>query len=332
MWAILDAVSGDDAIERAAAYWDTHNLAPSEDVRYWLAVPEIRRAVNQRLTGNPHLLYITRFVESLGEPVERVLSVGCGAGELERGVVEHGAAATVDGVDVSEASLREAERLAAEWGFADRIEYHCIDAARWLRSRGQGSYGLIFFHGSLHHIEALEDVLSLSAEALRGAAPGLLYVDEYVGPSRNEWTAEDLGYAVGLFSRVPEQHRRTPAVWPPIAMEDPTEMIRSSAIEPVLRDHFEVLDHQPYYGNILLPLVSAIRGSSLEDPEVAVLLREAIDLEAYLAERGLLKPLYAVFVGRPKVGRGELGGSTRELSRARRGLVTGISTDFLSSD
>lgn len=292
-------MSGDERIEQSGSYWDTHNLAPSEDVRYWLAVREIREAVNRRLTGDPDTLYISRFVESLGEPVERVLSVGCGAGELERGVAGHGAARWIDGVDVSEASLREAARLAAEQGFGDRIRYHRVDAARWLREQGPGSYGLIFFHGSLHHIEHLEEVLSLAARALEGAAPGLLYVDEYVGPSRDEWTAEDLGFASGLFGRIPPEHRRTPAVWPPIAMEDPTEMIRSSAIDPILRQCFELVDYQPYYGNVLLPLVSAIRGSSLEHPEVAPILREAVELEGWLGERGLLRPLYAVYVGRP---------------------------------
>lgn len=292
-------MTSDERIERSGAYWDAHNLAPSGDVRYWLGVREIRRAVNRRLTGDPDTLYITRFVEGLEAPVERVLSVGCGTGELERGVAEHGVAHRIDGIDVSEASLAEAERLAAEWGFAERIRYRRVDAARWLRSEGAGSYGLIFFHGSLHHIENLEEVLSLAADALRGSSPGLLYVDEYVGPSRDEWTTEDLGFAAGLFGRVPPGHRRTPAVWPPIAMEDPTEMIRSSAIDSVVRERFELVDYRPYYGNVLLPLVSAIRGRSLEHPEVAAILRLAIELEAWLAERRLLRPLYAVYVGRP---------------------------------
>jgi SAM-dependent methyltransferase len=293
-------VTGDERIERSGAYWDAHNLAPAEDVRYWLAVPEIRRAVNRRMTGKPDTLYITELVEGLERPVERVLSVGCGTGELERGVAGHGAARWIDGVDVSEVSLREAERLAAEQGFGDRIGYHRVDAARWLRAQGAGSYGLVFFHGSLHHIENLEEVLSLAARALSGASPGLLYVDEYVGPSRDEWTAEDLGFAAGLFGLVPPEHRRTPAVWPPIAIEDPTEMIRSSAIDPILRRHFELVDHRPYYGNVLLPLVAAIRGSALERPEVAAVLREAIDLEEHLAARGLLRSLYAVYVGKPR--------------------------------
>ena len=291
-------MTSDERIEQSGAYWDTRNLATSGDVRYWLAVPEIRQAVNRRLTGKPDTLYITEFVEGLRAPVERVLSVGCGAGELERGVAGHGAAHWIDGVDVSDVSLREAQRLAVEQGFGDRIGYHRVDAARWLRAQGAGSYGLIFFHGSLHHIENLEEVLTLAADALRGASPGLLYVDEYVGPSRDEWTTADLGFAAGLFGLVPPEHRRTPAVWPPIAMEDPTEMIRSSAIDRILREQFELLDYQPYYGNILLPLVSAIRGSSLEHPAVAPILREAVDLEGYLGERGLLRTLYAVYVGR----------------------------------
>jgi SAM-dependent methyltransferase len=303
-------VAGDDDVLRSGAYWDARHLAPPEDVRYWLAVPEIRRAVNRRLTGDPERLYITSFVEGLAAPVGRVLSVGCGTGELERGVAGHGAARAIDGIDVGAASLREAARLAAEQGFGDRIAYHQADAAGWLRARGAGSYDLIFFHGSLHHVEALEEVLALAARALEGGSPGLLYVDEYIGPSRDEWTAEDLAHAAAFFARVPAAHRRTPAVWPPIAIEDPTEMIRSSAIEAALRERFEVLDYRPYYGNVLLPLVAALKGGSLEHPEVAPVLRAAIALEADLADRGLLRPLYAVFVAAP-APRGEAGAGAR---------------------
>lgn len=293
-------MTADDDIQRSAAYWDAHNVTPSEDVRYWLAVLEVRRFVNRRLTGKPDVLYISEFVEGLTKPVERVLSVGCGAGELERGVAGHGIALSIDGIDVSEASLREAERLAKGQGLADRISYHCTDAASWLRLKGEGSYDLIFFHGSLHHIEGLEDVLSLSARALRGGSPGLLYVDEYVGPSRDEWTEEHLEPATRLFERVPREHRRTPAVWPPIAMEDPTEMIRSSEIDPILRQYFDVLDYQPYYGNVLLPLVSSIRGSSVELPDISAILRDAMDREEELAQAGTFQPLYAVFVACPR--------------------------------
>jgi hypothetical protein len=46
-------VTGDERIERSGAYWDAHNLAPAEDVRYWLAVPEIRWERRRRTPRGP---------------------------------------------------------------------------------------------------------------------------------------------------------------------------------------------------------------------------------------------------------------------------------------
>ncbi|MEM7481751.1 MAG: class I SAM-dependent methyltransferase [Acidobacteriota bacterium] len=253
----------------------------------------VRREVNRQLTGDPDQLFIARFLERLSAPAERALSVGCGTGELERGVANLGAARQVEGVDVSAASLAEARRQAEVEGLADRVTYHQASAGDWLGRCAPGSYGLIFFHGSLHHIEDLEVVLAGAARALAGASPGLLYVDEYVGPSRDEWRDEHLAAARRLFERIPKRLRRTPAVWPPIAMEDPTEMVRSSEIPELLRERFEVLEEHPYGGPALLPLVSAIRGSALEHPEVAPVLREALTADPALS-------FYSIFVARPR--------------------------------
>ena len=302
-----------DDLRRAAEYWDTHNLSAPDDVLYWLAVPRVRAAVNARLTGDPDVLYITRFLAALDKspPPRQALSVGCGAGELDRGVALEGGVRRVDGIDVSAASLAVARELAARAGLARRVRNHRVDAASWLGGRRRRRYDLIFCHGSLHHVEDLETVLGGAAAALGGGRPGLLYVDEYVGPSRDEWQDEHLRPAAELFARVPPPFRRTPEVWPPLAIDDPTEMIRSSQIPAAIRRSFELDDYRPYYGNVLAPLVCALRASALGEPEVAAVLDEAIAREEALAAEKQIAPLYALFVGRPKrsfTGRGESSG------------------------
>ena len=296
----------DSDVAASGNFWDDHNLASASDVRYWLAVKAIREAVNRRLTGDPDRLFIEAFLRRYQArwPFPRALSVGCGAGELERGVVGLGAVAHCDGIDVSAASLAMAREVAAREAAArsetePSIIYHQSDAASWLEASSCPDYDLVFFHGSLHHIENLEGALEGSAEALRKRR-GLLYVDEYVGPSRNEWDEEDLGFAAGLFRNVLPEDRRTARVWPPIAMEDPTEMIRSSEIPSVVRRYFDPVEAHPYYGNVLMPLVNALRSPALEKPAIRVLIDHAIELESRLAERGLLRPLYTILVGRPK--------------------------------
>jgi hypothetical protein len=297
--------SPDDAASHLAAsgrVWDTLNLGIPEDVAFWLAVPEVVAHVRRLTTGDvwrPHLYQFFRWLSDA--PVARALSLGAGAGALERELVRYEIARQVDGVDVSEASLAEAARRAGELGWGERIGYHRCDARSWLAGPC-GDYDLVFFNMVLHHVVELEEVLELAAQRLRGRRPGWVYVDEYVGPSRERWSDETLGFAAGLFARVPAEARRSPKMWPPIAMEDPTEMIRSDEIVPLFERTFEVVERRPYYGNVLFPLINAIRADAMARPAIQELVREAIDLENHLIARRLIDPLFVALVGRPKPG------------------------------
>jgi SAM-dependent methyltransferase len=288
----------------AARFWGREHSQPGEGYAFWLGVDEIMSWVNLKVSGRPEIWPLSWFLLSLPAdhvPVRYALSVGCGPGNLEREVIRHGAALKVTGIDISSKSLEIAQRLAREAGYGGRLIYRASDAETWLsRGETERSIDLIFFHASLHHIRPLEEVLALCAERLRLGSPGLLYVDEYIGPSRNEWSATHLRYAEALFSRVPPEFRQSPTLQPPVAYDDPTEMIRSSEIETVLRREYEIIEYKPYYGNVVMPLVCGIRPRGLSDPGVRSILKEAMQLEDDLVGRRALAPLYAAFVGRPR--------------------------------
>jgi SAM-dependent methyltransferase len=298
---LQNSILGDRLARESGKYWDS-TAACEADYVYWLAVPEVVRWVNRKVSGRPDIWHLSWFLLSLGDtaPVRRALSIGCGAGNLEREVIRHGSAVHVDGIDVSSRSLDSAKALAVEAGYAECISYHLADALSWLRAAAAGpGYDLVFFHASLHHIEKLEEVLSLAAGCLKGS-PGLLYVDEYIGPSRNGWSDADLGYAGALYARIPLNLRRARDLAPPIALDDPTEMIRSAEIPAVLRTHFDVLEYKPYFGNVVMPLVSGIPKRSIADPVVTGVIEKAMELEDFLISEQLIDPMYAVFVGRPR--------------------------------
>ncbi len=67
-------------------------------------------------------------------------------------------------------------------------------------------------------------------------------------------------------------------------------MIRSSEIDQLNRARFDVTHYWPLYGNVVGPLVNAVKASSLDQPAVAAIIGEAIDLESQLADRGVLPP------------------------------------------
>lgn len=300
--ASFSAPDRDESARQSGAYWDRVAAEGAGDARYWLGVLSVRRWVNRRMTGDPEKLYIQQFLEGMRDrwPLPRAASIGCGPGDLERGAVGLGAVERVDGSDIGEGSIRLATAAAAREGLSDRIRYTVSDAAEFLeRSIVAGErFDLIFFHGVLHHLIDLERVVDLAGRALRDDPPGLVYVDEYIGPSRDRWTTETLAHAARIFERLPERFRRTPDVYPPIAIEDPTEMIRSDEIEPILRARLDIVEWMPYYGNVLNPLVCSIRADACDEPEVIAVLDEAMVLEDSLIEAGVLKPLYAACVAR----------------------------------
>lgn len=77
-------------------------------------------------------------------------------------------------------------------------------------------------------------------------------------------------------------------------------MIRSSEIEPVFSERLRIVRFVPYYGNVLNPLVSAIRGTSFGDPRVRHAIEEAMRLEEHLIAREIVRPLYAVAIAEPR--------------------------------
>ena len=292
----------DDSLSAASGrYWGDVAAGGGEDVEHWRTAPGVCEWVNRRLTGDPAKEYIIHFAESLRDrwPLADGLSIGCGTGNIERGGVGFvGAFAHMDGVDVSEEAIRVAREEARREGLADRLDYHHVDALTYLGDAVGGGkrYDVVIFNFILHHLAELEEILDLAARALREDPAGLIYIDEYIGPSRDQWTDQIVGFAAGLFELIPEECRRTGRVWPPVVMDDPTEMIRSDEIESIVRKRLEVKEWVPYYGNILHPLVCAIKGSSLDDPRVQRILEEAFVLEDYLAERSLIDSHFAVAV------------------------------------
>jgi SAM-dependent methyltransferase len=307
--AAADSGPAGGVIAAAARFWDERaaqaaQIAGAEaESRHWLESPLAARLVNRRVTGRPEDYPVAALQTELGAhlPVARALSVGCGTGSLERVAVRFGMAERIDGIDVSATALDRARSLAAaDAALAGRIAYTEVDAATWLQATAPGRYQLILFHGSLHHIADLEAVLASCAAVLRGAAQGWLYLDEYIGPSRDQWCESDLAPARELFARVAPEHRRVPRLEQPMDADDPSEMVRSAEIEPVLRCWFEVQSYRPYGGNILYPLLSAIRGDAFAQPAIEALIAEAAAREDALAAAGSLRPLFATFLARPR--------------------------------
>jgi SAM-dependent methyltransferase len=277
-----------------AAFWDAQSAKPQPV--YWFFYPAVRASVNVMMTGVdwgwPQLWLKSQF-DLAYVPRKHGLSIGCGVGNLERSLRRLNVCETIDGVDLSPESIRQAKENAAAEGITG-LTYRVEDCERaeWEES----SYDAVFFNHALHHIADVDGLLARVNRALRPG--GFVYIDDYIGPSRDEWQSSafadrELAPARDALSLIPESMRLGP-LYPPLDLTDPSEMIRSDRILPAVRATFDDVRERPYWGNLLFPLLNVVDGEAMSRPEHQPLLRTLIDRERDLVNEGrYTRPLFA---------------------------------------
>jgi SAM-dependent methyltransferase len=269
-----------------SSYWSDLGHHGWDEI--WMNHPAVRAAINRRVTGDAALWPIAWLPSVVPDriPFSRALSVGCGVGNFERTLVEFGIVRRVTGIDASMEVIGEARRSAAEAGMGERITYAAADAREFLRS--ERDLDAVFFHASLHHFDRLPEFLGLVRQAL--SPRGILYLDEYAGPSRDQWGWRDLLRWNAAYWRLPRAVRRTGIVRAPISREDPTEAIESSGILPAVAEHFRLLARRDYGGNLLAVIYpSLLRPNQPGGPPPEVFDAAVADLlrqEEKILERG----------------------------------------------
>lgn len=302
------------ALKRRRGAAEVWSAAPAPVVPgrelHWTQLAAVREHVNRRVSGDPAVDPYMHFLRTrLGGrlPVGRALTIGCGEGALERGLAAHGFAERHDAVDVAPGAVDRAAAAARVAGL-DHVRYAVADANR-IRLE-PASFDVVLGVQAIHHVERLEHLFGEAAKALRPG--GLLFLDEFVGPSRFQWTARQLEVVDGLLRALPAGLRRSlvdgrvrerarrPSVAEVVAT-DPSEAVRSAEIIPVASEFFEILEVRPYGGTVLQILLDDIAGNFARPGSGGRELLDAIaDLEWALIRAGDLQSDFAVVVARPK--------------------------------
>jgi SAM-dependent methyltransferase len=284
-------------------------VAPGHE-RQWTELAQVRELINRRVSGDPAVdayMYFLRTRLSGRLPVDAALTIGCGEGALERGLAGHSFATRHDAIDVAPRAVERAAAAARQAGL-EHLRYRVADADSL--ELEPSSYDVVLGVQAVHHIEKLEHLFRQAAIALRPG--GLLFLDEFVGPSRFQWTSRQLEVVDGILSLLPERFRRSLAdgrvrrrAHRPTIREvratDPSEAVRSGEIVAVLSESFEVLEVRPYGGTVLHLLLDDLAGNFVREGTVGRELLAAIaDLEWALVTSGDLPSDFAVVVARPR--------------------------------
>jgi len=226
----------------------------------WTGLPQVHLNHNFLITGSRETYWIDWMRDRFfpGGHAGDALSLGCGAGHLDRIFKSCGYTfRSFTGTDISAAAVDRARTLAEEIDLAPTIRYFASDLNH--ETLPPDSFDFIYFFQSLHHIEALEHVLEQCRQALRPG--GLLMVNEFVGPTRFQWTPRQIELATALLVLLPEELRRDvdsgavkKEIMAPtieyLMAHDPSESVRSGDIERLVKACFDVT-HEWNWGGTL---------------------------------------------------------------------------------
>jgi SAM-dependent methyltransferase len=292
----------DSRNKAVADYWDS-NCSIEISKGYWTCHPIINEYVNAIIApGAANILEWFKKRYAATEPLERGLSLGCGTGAAERQAIETGLCRYMDGVDISPASIETARREAEKANLKENLHYMVMDLnsldlpARY--------YDFALYVGSLHHIDNLEYMFDGLKKWLKPNA--YIFINEYVGPSRLQWTEKQLSIINKVWEIVPTEYKKAGPIQAvdreELIRTDPSEAARSTEIIPLLYRHFEVVEHIDYGGGFLVPFWSQVINPDvfLNSPDIdkQIIIKLLCFLDQLILEEKILPSCYAQIVAK----------------------------------
>jgi SAM-dependent methyltransferase len=285
--------------------WGDHlKVEASGEWNSWLDHPVIAEHYRQRalLDGLAWPAWVRR---ELGGPAQRSLDLGCGAGARSFAVYDDGAALVLEGHDISDDRIAQAEQIRRARGIPGAFQVADGNAGALPESR----YELIFSCHSFHHFLRLEHIMEQVHRALTPA--GLFVLEEYVGPTQFQWTDEQIALVRALMALVPERLRRlrwdavktyegrpTPAE---VVAVSPFESIRSAEIYPLFQQYFQVVAVRKLGGTLQHLFYNGIvHRFTPGDAEAQACLDAVIAVEDALIDTDRLPSDFMLLIGRRK--------------------------------
>jgi ubiquinone/menaquinone biosynthesis C-methylase UbiE len=290
---------------KAQKVTDAWSFTSSPPVNWW-DIPEVRKRWNCLISGNPEIDY-KRYVADKyfsGRHSMLALSLGCGTGTREMDWVKCGDFRRLDAYDLSEPRIRVAAAKAKEKGLDAIVKYRVADMNQL--EAPEELYDIVFAESSLHHFSPLRQLLLRVNTCLK--PDGLFIVNEFVGPTRFQWTDRQLATINNILSILPKHYKtfwstsriKSRVTRPSrlhMILNDPSEAVESSNIMPQLHEIFDMVEIKEYGGTILHMLFSGIAHNFLsDDVETRNVLRICFDIEDFLLNAREIQSDYALVV------------------------------------
>ena len=222
----------------------------------WWQFPQIHQHINSNIDGGDaeHGFITSAINKHKILPCERGVSVGFGNGVKEIKLLKMDLVQHFDLYELSSGRVENAKALAKKEGLSDRISFHLQDV--FDQAPKKNHYDLVYWNQSLHHMLDVPRAVEWSRDVLKPG--GGLLMNDFIGPSRFQWSDEELAYATRARRCFVDTHYlaspQDPSKSIPIEKKrpsvqamydaDPSEAADSGRIVDALKEYFPNVDIQ----------------------------------------------------------------------------------------
>lgn len=272
-------------------------LGRPDQLAFWQS-PVVRAEINRRISGDPTLSPEAYFAREHGSslPAPEALTLRAGDAKLELALIEQGSCQRIIGLDPDAARAESANGNVPE-ARREQIHFQQGEPSHW---QPQAPLGAVLARSVLHRQEDLEGLLDHVRQMLLPG--GLLFVDEFIGPARFQWTETQLEVVNRLLGALPDEllvdlgaadGRRKRVVGRPDpaahAVSNPHDAVHSDRIVECLDERFERVEVSFYGGAVYHQLFSRIMGNFAPHP---ALVRVVMEVDGLLTDMEVLTSDY----------------------------------------
>jgi 2-polyprenyl-3-methyl-5-hydroxy-6-metoxy-1,4-benzoquinol methylase len=255
------------------------------------------------LKAGRHQASLVQIAKQMALTFEKGLTLGCGAGRLERHLLASRICRSFHGIDISENAILEAKTTAARESLP--ITYEISDLN--FLSLPKATFDLVAAQTALHHVLFLEHVAEQVWQTLTPG--GYLWIHDFIGETQGQYDPERLALINRLLALLPEKLRtnhiskRTVAkieTPEPGKLGSPFEKIRSEEIVGIFERWFTIEWKGEFNAFLHLVAPPGTRIGYDENEDTRALFETLVLLDEFCIAHGILRPTGGQYLMKPR--------------------------------
>ena len=242
-------------IKKTAKFWN--EVDTSLSLEYWWNNKVIRSFIQKNITGDPEISWYTKKIKERKTPFGRILAFGDGYGMAFEAYITRKDTTEIVYLNISEGEESRFKKKAKELGINIPCTFICANANTFDYT-SLGDFDTIISVGAFHHMKNFKYIFPQLNKILK--TDGIVYVDEYVGPSKwrfNEFIVDIINQ---LLNSLPEEliadrkevkKKDFYNLWKKSG--DLFEAIKSDELDSMLKKYFNLVEETSFGGTLLQP-------------------------------------------------------------------------------